>query len=166
MPFKGTRKKNPVTHCPQGHPYDEANTRHLKRNRRACRACEKARYERERAEDLVGFRQRSLARSLSWKRRHPDKVRAAERRQTLRKYRLTTETYAAMLQAQSGVCAICRGEETSRSARRLAVDHDAATGRARGLLCMNCNNGIGRMKHDPQLLIAAADYLTRSVNLT
>ncbi|MGW6704764.1 HNH endonuclease signature motif containing protein [Streptomyces sp. NPDC054956] len=28
-----------VTHCPQGHLYDEANTAPLKRGRRGCRAC-------------------------------------------------------------------------------------------------------------------------------
>jgi hypothetical protein len=27
------------THCPQGHPYDEANTCHLKTGQRQCRAC-------------------------------------------------------------------------------------------------------------------------------
>lgn len=41
------------THCPQGHPYDEANTR-LYKNRRMCRACrnaaERARQRRLRQE--------------------------------------------------------------------------------------------------------------------
>ncbi len=35
------------THCPQGHPYDEANTRHYK-GHRICRACEKERRSRTR----------------------------------------------------------------------------------------------------------------------
>ncbi len=33
------------THCPQGHPYDEANTTH-RRGRRHCKACQRARYHR------------------------------------------------------------------------------------------------------------------------
>jgi hypothetical protein len=34
------------THCPQGHPYDEANTRRDKRGSRQCRACERNRMRR------------------------------------------------------------------------------------------------------------------------
>lgn len=30
------------THCPAGHPFDEANTRHLKDGSRACRTCRRA----------------------------------------------------------------------------------------------------------------------------
>lgn len=30
------------THCPQGHPYDEANTRHTASGRRVCRSCHRA----------------------------------------------------------------------------------------------------------------------------
>jgi len=35
-----------VTHCPQGHPYDEANTRRTRRGGRVCRTCHR---DRERA---------------------------------------------------------------------------------------------------------------------
>lgn len=31
-----------VTHCPKGHPYDEANTRHRASGRRGCKACQRA----------------------------------------------------------------------------------------------------------------------------
>lgn len=34
------------THCPQGHPYDEANTIHRRDGRRRCRACKNARERR------------------------------------------------------------------------------------------------------------------------
>ena len=83
-----------------------------------------------------------------------------------RKYGLTVEAYATLLASQGGVCATCKGTEThvhkSGKVKDLAVDHDHATGRVRGLLCFNCNQGIGRLKDDPALLRACADYLERS----
>lgn len=36
------------THCPQGHPYDEVNTIHLKGNRRWCKQCKLAEQRRRR----------------------------------------------------------------------------------------------------------------------
>lgn len=36
----GTHPSTAKTHCPQGHPYDEANTRVTATGGRACRACE------------------------------------------------------------------------------------------------------------------------------
>ncbi len=41
----GTHWKSAITHCPQGHPYDEANTRWY-RNSRYCKACHRARSSR------------------------------------------------------------------------------------------------------------------------
>lgn len=80
------------------------------------------------------------------------------------RYGISTVEYDAMLEAQSGVCAICGGVETALSnlgqIRPLAVDHDHATGAIRGLLCDDCNVGLGRMKDSPDTLIAAAMYLS------
>jgi hypothetical protein len=36
------------THCPHGHPYDEANTYRPKNGQRACRACSRERQRRRR----------------------------------------------------------------------------------------------------------------------
>lgn len=73
-----------------------------------------------------------------------------------RAYGITIEQYDAMLEAQGGVCAICGADPGERT---LAVDHNHADGRVRGLLCDNCNNGLGRFQDDPELLLAAAQYL-------
>lgn len=66
-----------------------------------------------------------------------------------------------MLGEQGGVCAICGQKETSTyrgKVRKLAVDHCHKTGRVRGLLCMNCNQGLGKFQHSHELLIKAATY--------
>lgn len=81
-------------------------------------------------------------------------------------YGLTIEQYEAMSVAQGHVCAICRRPETitdprTGTVKRLAVDHDHATGRIRGLLCLPCNQGVGHFHDDPTRLLAAAAYLDR-----
>lgn len=81
-----------------------------------------------------------------------------------RYYGITVDEYIAMHGAQGGVCAICKKYEASsdprtKALRRLAVDHDHATGKVRALLCSNCNVGLGRFNDDADLLREAADYL-------
>lgn len=58
-----------------------------------------------------------------------------------RTYDLSPEEYQALLKLQGGVCYICG--RTPRTIR-LAVDHDHKTGRVRGLLCANNENGCNR----------------------
>lgn len=43
-------RKDYVTHCPEGHPYDEENTYRNPQGRRACRKCWSAEFRRLRAE--------------------------------------------------------------------------------------------------------------------
>lgn len=80
----------------------------------------------------------------------------------LRKYGLTPEAYEAMNLAQAGLCAICGVDMVMRadSDGTLYVDHDHATGAVRGLLCSLCNAGLGSFRDRPDLLLAAAKYLT------
>lgn len=55
-----------------------------------------------------------------------------------------------------GACAIC-GTEPQR--RFLHLDHDHKTGKARGLLCVNCNTALGHFKDDVARLKKAIEYL-------
>lgn len=78
-------------------------------------------------------------------------------------YNLSPEQYDAILTSQNGVCAIC--ELSCSSGRRLAVDHCHSTGVIRGLLCTNCNTGLGRYQDSSKLLRRAAQYLDTAARL-
>ncbi len=81
-------------------------------------------------------------------------------------YGITIEDYNRMLEAQSGVCAICENPPTGTMKKGskivpmvLAVDHDHNTNIVRSLLCLNCNTGIGGLKENPAFLRKAADMI-------
>jgi hypothetical protein len=79
------------------------------------------------------------------------------RKARMKRYGLTVEQYEDMAKLWNHTCWIC--EQPDPHGRRLAVDHDASTGLVRGLLCTDCNRGIGLMGHDPERLERAARYL-------
>jgi hypothetical protein len=55
-------------------------------------------------------------------------------------YGLQPGEYARLYQFQGGRCALCR--RATGASKRLAVDHDHATGAVRGLCCGVCNKWI------------------------
>src|SRR5262249_49587094 len=93
-----------------------------------------------------------------------DKKRRADRKSYLKRtYGLSIEAYDEMLAAQDHGCAIC-GERPQMIS--LHVDHDHASRALRGLLCFRCNNALGDLRDDPDLLLRAAEYLQRDDELT
>lgn len=83
-----------------------------------------------------------------------------------RLYNISLEQYVVMFEAQGGRCKICR----QASDIALSVDHDHAccSERARscgecirGLLCSNCNKGLGNFQDNPEILRSALSYLAR-----
>lgn len=79
----------------------------------------------------------------------------------LRRYGLTIAEWDELLKAQGGRCAICRTDRAGGGDDRWHVDHDHATGQIRGLLCNSCNQAIGLLKDDPEIIAAAARYVAR-----
>lgn len=68
------------------------------------------------------------------------------------------DIYQKLFDEQGGVCAICKSPENGRY-KHLSVDHCHDTGKIRGLLCNNCNRGIGLLKDSPELLKNAIEYV-------
>lgn len=76
----------------------------------------------------------------------------------LKVFNITKAQYDEMLIKQNHSCAICKTHIDSFS-KDLAVDHCHTTEKVRGLLCTNCNLGLGNFKDNPELLNLAAEYL-------
>lgn len=93
-----------------------------------------------------------------WARANPERRKATKRKNL---YGMAPGEYEARLEAQDGVCAVCSAPQDED----LFVDHCHATGAVRGLLCRQCNTGVGMLGDDPDRLLAAAAYLLRQVDV-
>lgn len=82
----------------------------------------------------------------------------------LRVYGITFADYTKLLEAQGGLCAICRKPDPLGNGRSkhmpLVIDHNHATKKVRGLLCHTCNISLGAVER-PGYVEAALDYLRR-----
>ena len=75
------------------------------------------------------------------------------------KFNITLAEYNELFEQQNGVCAICGNLPDKRM---LAVDHCHKTGKIRGLLCFQCNTGLGQFKDSPLNLASAIKYLEQN----
>jgi hypothetical protein len=73
-----------------------------------------------------------------------------------RRYGIGGAEVAAMLAQQGGCCPVCLRALTVKDCH---VDHDHVTGKVRGILCFNCNGGLGQFRDNARLLRRAARYL-------
>ena len=79
------------------------------------------------------------------------------------RYGITAADYDRMYTEQGGRCAICgktasAGNSPGHWKDKLAVDHCHETGKVRGLLCNDCNAGIGHLGNE-SVALSAARYL-------
>src|SRR5436190_13017039 len=136
-------------------------------HRNECKACNlAAKHER-----YVSDPAKEIARVKRWQQRNAERLNAYRREARLRpatkrrerashlrrKFGLSLEQYDQLLANQGGVCAIC-GDPPEEDAS-LHIDHDHETGSVRALLCVRCNNALGQLEEDADLVRAAASYL-------
>lgn len=92
--------------------------------------------------------------------------RNAQRSHLQLTYGMTPEDYAERLEAQGHRCAICgTTEPRGKAADVFKVDHCHETGAVRGLLCDQCNRGLGFLGDDPDRLMAGVAYLLQHTNV-
>jgi hypothetical protein len=73
----------------------------------------------------------------------------------MHRYGVSAAEIEEQVERQAGLCVICLkvlGDKPH-------VDHDHATGEVRGVLCFNCNGGLGQFRDDAGLLARAVGYL-------
>lgn len=131
-----------------------------------CKKCQDA----KKREWLAENRERQNEYDRTYRQKYPERVREKSRRWRLKwksanrwigyRYGITAQEYDALLASQGEKCGIC-GCLPERAGRygKLSVDHAHETGLVRGLLCDQCNRGLGAYSDSPMLLRRAADYL-------
>ena len=71
---------------------------------------------------------------------------------------LSVNRYSEMVLEQEGRCKIC-SKPMHYNIQEPTVDHCHTTGRIRALLCINCNNGLGRFGDEINMMQKAIQYL-------
>lgn len=144
------------------------------RNRERAKVWAKANPERAKANhkkyrETKKYKERHRIKAAEWRKQNPDKANAAtkrwDRKHPLRRkvsrhrrngVDVSIQSYLATLKSQNNACAICLEGFDKMSPH---IDHCHSTGRFRGLLCANCNRGLGMFKDKPLRLVNAALYL-------
>ena len=105
--------------------------------------------------DGLAYRCKSClaAKSREYRKTHKEARRKAKLKY---KYGITPEQYDAAWEAQGQGCAIC-----GKADKKLHIDHCHETGAFRGILCGNCNVGLGMFGDNISTLEMAVKYLTR-----
>ena len=97
--------------------------------------------------------------SATWYQENKERLKPNMRKNSYaRYYKITIEKYEVLLAEQNNGCAICTAP-TGSNGKRLSVDHNHQTGEVRGLLCDDCNIGLGKFKDNSSLLANAINYL-------
>ena len=98
-----------------------------------------------------------------WRKKFETKEMKRER--NLRNIGWTTQSFSKTLKKQKGKCAICKCKltfEDKISGTRACADHKhCKPPKPRGILCANCNLGIGNLKDDPEILRSALRYVRK-----
>lgn len=76
--------------------------------------------------------------------------------QRAKNYGLSVDDYQNLVSDQNGLCKICSKQDS------LVVDHCHETNKIRGLLCSQCNVGLGMFGDSVSTMLLAIDYLKLS----
>ena len=78
---------------------------------------------------------------------------------TLKNYGVSATQFKDLLTKQNNKCAICKSE--LNISKKTHIDHCHTTGKIRGILCQECNHGLGLFKYSQDILDSAQKYLKK-----
>ena len=73
------------------------------------------------------------------------------------RYNMTIEQKQALVDQQNNACAICK--QAFKHNLDTHVDHCHGSTKVRGILCLNCNHGLGKFMDSIEILQSAINYL-------
>jgi hypothetical protein len=128
-----------------------------------CKACHAARakvwYAKNRREVIANvkrWQQENVEHVRAYRReRNSFRVREIRAGHLRRTFGISLDDYDAMLVTQGGGCAIC-GQRPAPG-QSFHVDHLGVA--VRGILCVRCNNALGLLKENAELIGIASDYV-------
>lgn len=100
------------------------------------------------------------------RRRSDDNFKKEQASRLKRDLQISPEMRLALISKASSKCEICSTELIDNRANKLSskyphIDHDHVTGNIRGVLCCNCNRGLGMFKDNTDLILKAINYLNK-----
>ncbi len=99
--------------------------------------------------------------SKTWRQNNSEKYKLIKKNSRLMiEFGISLDEYNNLRKSQNFCCAGCERHESVFD-RSLAVDHDHLTGKVRGLLCHDCNRGLGMLKDDIMILSNLINYLQK-----
>ena len=72
---------------------------------------------------------------------------------------ISEEDFVLLMKEVDSKCEICNRKFLNNGRLKACLDHDHITGKIRGLLCNNCNSGLGFFGDSQERLIKAKEYL-------
>lgn len=108
------------------------------------------------------FREKFLASCNKYKKKHPERwkknnPRMVRNYKLLYKFGITLEEYEAMVEAQNGLCYVCK--LPPKEGKGLGVDHSHKTGKVRALLCASCNFWVGLAEVESPKIVRLREYI-------
>lgn len=145
---KAWKSKNPEKVAKSRKDWSAANK---ERQREYWRRWREAKKILDTPEMKAASRAKNIIHVSRWQKNNPERVEGYRIKAL---YGVTSQARDEQLAAQGGACAICKAPD-----RRFSIDHDHETGAFRGILCINCNAGLGQFGDNPVALEAALVYL-------
>lgn len=146
--------------CSKGHLYTEEDTWTDKHGDPICKICVTKAYIKHHPELSLNEARIIVEREYIGKRRKHSVNQDNYLHSRVKSYGITMFEYNTIIEKQGFKCAICGIHENDLK-NILFIDHCHVTGKVRGLLCQNCNTGLGMFKDNKEFLAKAIAYLAQ-----